>query len=223
MAETKHTDKKETKHEHAHSHEGHDHAHHDHAGHDHSHEHGHDHEHGHAHEHPHEHTHAHTAAKTDKKEEAKAGEPKKETKPAKQVISKKDEATANGFSLPMSKRHGMYICTFIKHKSVDQALKELNEVIAYKRPVPMKGEIPHRSHPGVMSGRYPIKAAKQFVTMLKALRGNIIVNGMDLDKTRISWANANWASRPQRKGGMRFKRTHVVLKAREVEKKEKKK
>ena len=81
--------------------------------------------------------------------------------------------------------------------------------------IPFKGEIPHRSYPGMMSGRYPVNASKQFIYLLKALRGNVITNGLELEKTKIAEATANWASRPQKRGGARFKRTHVLLKARE--------
>ena len=81
----------------------------------------------------------------------------------------------------------------------------------------MKGEIPHRSAPGIMSGRYPINAATQFVYLLKALKGNSIVNGLDISKVRISYASATWASRPGRRGGTRFKRAFVLLKAKEFD------
>ena len=72
------------------------------------------------------------------------------------------------------------------------------------------------------SGRYPIKSSKLFINILKGLRGNVLMNGLDLDKTHISWASASWASRPQKRGGARFKRTYVVLKAREFSEMEKK-
>lgn len=152
------------------------------------------------------------------KKEEKAEE-KKEEKPAQkkapQKISKKEEAIARGVNLHTSKKHCMYICKFIKNKEIDKSIEELNEVIKMKKPIPFKGEIPHRSYPGMMSGRYPVKAAKEFIYLLKGLKGNVLVNGMDLDKTRIYFASATWDSRPAKKGGMRFKRAFVVLKAKE--------
>ena len=143
-------------------------------------------------------------------------EEKKEVKPAKKEIKvKKEEAIARGLNLHASKKHCMYICSYIKDKSIDKALLDLQEVIKMKKPIPFKGEIPHRSYPGMMSGRYPVNASKQFIYLLKALRGNVITNGLELEKTKIAEATANWASRPQKRGGARFKRTHVLLKARE--------
>ena len=156
-----------------------------------------------------------------KKEEIKVEEPKenleqkveKKEAPKKQ---KKEESVARGLNLHASKKHSMYICNFIKGKSVDLAIKELNDVINLKRAIPFKGEIPHRK--GMMSGRYPVKTSEQFIPLLKALKGNILANGMDLDKTTIAIASANWSSRPQRRGGGRFKRTNVILIAKEIAK-----
>jgi large subunit ribosomal protein L22 len=157
-------------------------------------------------------------SKPESKEEAKP-----ETKPKKETPKvKKEEAIAYGLNLHASKKHCMYICTFIKNKPIDFAIKELQAVIALKRPIPFKGEIPHRSYPGMMSGRYPIKASSQFIYLLKALKGNVIANGMDLDKSWIVFASANWASRPQKRTGGRFKRTNVLLKAKEITAEEKK-
>ena len=160
-----------------------------------------------------EHIHTHTgqSAHTEKKEEKKT-----ETKKAVEKKPKKHEAIANGVSLPISKKHGMYICTFIKGKKIDSAIADLQDVLKYKRAVPFKGEIPHRKGKGMMSGRYPISASKEFITLLKGLKGNVIVNGMDLDKTVIAEASSSWASRPARKNSRKAKRSHIILKAREI-------
>jgi ribosomal protein L22 len=142
-----------------------------------------------------------------------ATETKRESKPAKPV--KKEEAVARGDSIRASKRHCMYICNFIKGKTVDQSIMELEQVVKMKRAIPYKGEVPHRKG-AMMSGRYPVNASKIFITMLKGLKGNILVNGMDLEKTRIVSGVSNWASRPAKRSGGKSKRTHVTLIAKEV-------
>lgn len=152
--------------------------------------------------------------KVEEKPEAKPEEKKEEKKEAPK-ISKKDEAVTKGDNLHTSLKHCMYICDFIKNKPIDTAIEQLQEVLKFKRVIPYRGEIPHRKG-NIMSGRYPIKASKLFIPMLKTLRGNVITNQMDLDKTRIYFASASWAARPARKGGRRFKRTNVVLKAKEI-------
>lgn len=153
-------------------------------------------------------------SKETKKDSEKPKETKKEPKKDIKLIVKKYEAVARGRNLPVSKKQSVYICSFVKHKPIDKALSDLELVIKKKKAVPFKGEIPHRkgmSRPG----RYPVKAAGLFIDILKGLKGNIIVNGLELEKTRICMASATWAARPMRSGGRQAKRTNVLLKAKE--------
>lgn len=143
--------------------------------------------------------------------EDKKTDKKKDSKPK----VKKYEAVAYGRSLPISKKHSMFIGSFIKNKSIDTAISQLGEVLKYRRAVPYKGEIPHRKG-NMMSGRYPINASKEFITLLKSLRGNSLVNGMDLDKTLITIVSPTWAARPMKSGGRKAKRVNIILKAREI-------
>ena len=145
----------------------------------------------------------------DKKQEAKK-EKKKETP----KITKKEEAVANGENVPISKKHAIYICRFIKNKKIDDAIQELNKVINLKKPIPFKGEIPHRKGP-YAGARYPVKACKYFINMLKALKGNSIVNGLEIENTKIYLASATWARRPMRSRGRSAKRTNIILKTKE--------
>jgi large subunit ribosomal protein L22 len=155
--------------------------------------------------------------KAEKEMKAEAGaDVKKEANKETQNLSKKTEAAAKGLNLHASLKHCMYISRFIKGKAIDSAIKELEEVLKFKKAVPFKGEIPHRSTPGIMSGRYPISAIKQFIPILKGLRGNVLVGQMDLDKTRIYYASPSWASRPSKRGGGQFKRVNIIIKAKEV-------
>lgn len=139
-------------------------------------------------------------------------EPDKKTNEEK--TKKKYLARAQGHALPISKKHGMYLCTYIKNKSLDNVIHELEDVTLLKRAIPFKGEIPHRK--GMMSGRYPVKAAKYMINLIKALKGNALTNGLDIKRTRISHASSHWASRPLRSEGRRAKRTNIMLIAREI-------
>lgn len=149
--------------------------------------------------------------------EAKSEEKKTKKKESKTVVKipKKDEALAKGRNLHASMKQCMYICRFIKNNSIDDAIKDLEEVIRMKKIVPFRGEIPHRKGK-IMSGRYPVNASKLFIPVLKSLKGNVLANQMDLDKSRIYFASASWASRPPKHSGGRFKRTNIILKAREA-------
>jgi len=125
------------------------------------------------------------------------------------------EVFARGIGLHVSNKQSQYICKFIKGKSLDKALADLQKVINYKLAVPFKGEIPHRK--GMMSGRYPINASKEFIYLIKGLKGSAISKGLELEKTKIYFGNTTLSSRPSRSGGRRAKRTNVILKAKEFE------
>lgn len=117
--------------------------------------------------------------------------------------------------MPISKRHAVFICRFIKNKSINRAIEDLELVIKFKKAVPFKGEIPHRKGK-IMSGRYPVKASRAFIKILKGLRGNAIIKNLDLEKTRIIRASSTWSSRPLRRQRRRAKRTNLILTASEV-------
>jgi large subunit ribosomal protein L22 len=143
-------------------------------------------------------------------------EPEKIEKPK---HPKKKEAIARGQDVRASKKQCTYICTFIKGKSIDNAISDIESVINMKRPIPFKGEIPHKKGKGMMSGRYPVKASQIFIKLLKGLRGSVIQNGLDLDKTRLKICSATNASRPLRRGNVEAKRSDIILIAREFEEK----
>ncbi len=154
-----------------------------------------------------------------KSEEVKRKEVKEREREKK--IERKEEAKARGKDLSISTKHSVAICRFIKNKRIEKAIVDLEQVIKRKKAVPMKGEIPHRKGKGMERGRYPVKACKAFIKVLKDLAANSIVGG--LEEPYIYIAKADKASRPYRRfGSRRFKRTHVLLVARDRKFKEKK-
>ena len=150
---------------------------------------------------------------TEKKEE-NIKEEKKEEKPVKEK-PKKTEAVVNAYNLPISTKHSVAICSFIKNKKIENAIAELGQVLILKKAVPMKGEIPHRKGKKIMSGRFPKKATQNFIRLLKNLSANATYNG--LENPVIVEVIANIGSRPYGRFGLvRKKRTHVRLKAMEL-------
>jgi len=150
----------------------------------------------------------------EKKEEQKTEQKteEKKTEKKKGEIKKKDYAIVNGNNLPISTKESMDVCSMIRGRSIETAIKMLEEVIAFKRVVKMnKREVPHQKGKGVMAGRYPINASNEFIRLLKQLNANAIVNGLEIEKCKI-FCKANFASRPYKRGGAKFKRTHVLLK-----------
>ena len=179
----------------------------------------------HPHQHQHSETHHHGTENKTEENENQGSEPyekkettakQKESKPEKisQVKErpKRTNAVVNGVNSPISTKHSAAICRFIKRKSIREAIKDLEQVARIKKPVPMKGEIPHRKGK-IMSGRFPEKAAKEFIVLLKSLSTNSIYNG--LENPIIVEAVANIGARPFGRHGVRRKRTHVRIVAEE--------
>ena len=154
------------------------------------------------------------------KEEQKTPE-KKEVK--KEVLKiKRSEVSAKGINLPISTKDAKFVCKFIVKKRIGDAIKDLEQVEVKRKAVPMKGEIPHRKGKGIASGRFPKKAAKNFIVLLKSLAAN--ANESSLDEPIIVEAMANMAARPYgRFGRTQKKRTHVKVIAKDKTKLKKKK
>jgi ribosomal protein L22 len=146
------------------------------------------------------------------KEEVKPTEAKKAEN---KVISKrinKDYALVNGKNISMSPKESGHICDMIRYKNVDRAIKMIEEVLVFKRPVKMTSrEYPHQHGKGIAGASYPLNAAKEFLKSLKQLKANAIYNELDLENYIII-CKADKASRPYRRGGSRFKRTNLMLK-----------
>ncbi len=153
------------------------------------------------------------------------GENKKvtEDKPKIAVAVKKKIAVVNGMGLRISTKQSVDICNMIRGKKVDNAIELLEEVVNYKRVVKMNTrEVGHKKGKGVMAGRYPVTAAKEFIRLLKQLRANALVNEIEYENLVI-FCKANKASRPYRRSGTQAKRTHVTLMLEEKKNKKTKK
>ena len=88
----------------------------------------------------------------------------------------------------ISHKHAREIAVHIKGMPIEKARDFLQDVVKLERAVPFgryKEQVGHKSDPGVMSGRYPQKAAKEFIKVLDNLESNAEYKGMDLDRLRI--------------------------------------
>ena len=143
-----------------------------------------------------------------KKTEAKKTGPKK---------VRKSVTSVNAENLRISQKAAASISKFIMKKKIRKAIEELEEVIKMKRAIPMKGEYAHRRGK-IMSGKYPVKAAKAFISLLKSLEGN--ANQHDIEDPIITIASANKGTTTYASGGRTKKRTHVKIVASEIKTKE---
>ena len=88
----------------------------------------------------------------------------------------------------ISHKHAREVAVAIKGLSIEKARDYLQAVVNKERAIAYRrynNEVGHRSDPGMMSGRYPQKAAKEFIKVLDNLESNAEYKGMDLDRLKI--------------------------------------
>ncbi len=88
----------------------------------------------------------------------------------------------------ISHKHAREVAVAIKGLSIEKARDFLQAVINKDRAVAFrrfKNQVGHKSDPGMMSGRYPQKTAKEFIKVLDNLESNAEYKGMDLDRLKI--------------------------------------
>ncbi|MBR9691213.1 50S ribosomal protein L22, partial [Candidatus Woesearchaeota archaeon] len=132
------------------------------------------------------------------------------------ITNQEHMAKATGRSLPISPKQSVEICNFIRNKNLQRAKKILDDVILEKIPVPYKRynrSIGHKT--GKLSvGRYPIKACKQILSILKSAESNAQTKGLNTSNLVITSLIANKGSKQYRYGrqrGRRMKRTHIEV------------
>jgi len=142
---------------------------------------------------------------------------------------KENSATVNGKDMPISTKHAIEICNFIRGKNLLKCKEYLERVLEKKKAIPFKRynrDMGHR--PGsVGPGRYPNKASRLILDLLESLEVNAQNKGLDTAtlylKTVVPNKGSNvWHYGRQRR--RRMKLTHIFMLAEEkVEKKEEKK
>ena len=88
----------------------------------------------------------------------------------------------------ISHKHAREVAVAIKGLSIERARDYLQAVIGKERAVAFrrfKNQVGHKADPGMMSGRYPQKTAKEFIKVLDNLESNAEYKGMDLDRLKI--------------------------------------
>ena len=88
----------------------------------------------------------------------------------------------------ISHKHAREITVAIKGLTIEKARDYLQSVVEHKRAIPFgryKNQVGHRSDPGVMSGRYPEKAATEVLKLLDNLESNAEYKGIDIDRLKI--------------------------------------
>lgn len=123
---------------------------------------------------------------------------------------------ASGFNLPISTKHAITICSFIKGKDITKIKNILNKVLEEKEVIKLKRFYHKRGHKKghLGPGFYPKKASLHFLNLLQTLEANAKNKGLNSELLQIEKAIANKASLSwhySRHRGRRMKRTHVEI------------
>ena len=134
------------------------------------------------------------------------------------MTQEKELVKVSGFDLPISPKHAIEICSFIKGKDISKIKTILNLVLEEKEIIQLKRFKHKRGHKSGKKGPgfYPKKASKFFLQLLNTLEGNAKNQGFDAEKLVIEKAITNRASIARHQGrnkhrGTQMKRAHVTL------------
>ncbi len=121
---------------------------------------------------------------------------------------------AYGKDLPISRKHGYELANFLRYKPVNRVIRELEEIMKLKLAVPFKrynGDVGHRTKIG--PGRYPVKAAKYFLKVVKNAINNAKQKGLNVDELYVVHLSTHKASTPLSSGRRHrsTKRLHVQV------------
>ena len=108
----------------------------------------------------------------------------------------------SGREVNISPKAATEICRKIRGMRLDQAKELLEAVQKKKRAIAFrryKKEIPHHTlDEPWYSGRYPVKAAKEFLFLLEELESNAEYKGLDVDRLRIVHAASQRGMKSQK-------------------------
>lgn len=130
------------------------------------------------------------------------------------------QAKASSRNLPVSTKHCLELCRMLRYRKTRAAKKMLEEVLRFERPVPFlkfRRDVAHK--PGISSGRYPQKAARELMNLVKSVEANALTKNLNPDSLKITKLLANRAPQPRTGGRFRHgtKRTHLEIEVREIE------
>jgi len=141
------------------------------------------------------------------------------------TIGEEHLAKSKAQNLSISTKHCIEICNHLRYKNTTLAKKILEETIGLKRAIPFKRfkrAVGHK--PGMAAGRFPQKAAKEVLDLIKSVETNAQFKGLNTSNLKIVKLLANKAAIPLTGGRQRTatKRTHLEIEVKESREKKKK-
>jgi large subunit ribosomal protein L22 len=100
-------------------------------------------------------------------------------------------AKAMGYELHISRKHAREICKAINSMRTAKAKEFLERVVVLKQAVPYKRYKRNVGHKrGMAAGRYPQKAAREFLKLLRNAESNARYKGLEPENMRIAHISA---------------------------------
>lgn len=123
---------------------------------------------------------------------------------------KGNHAKAVSIFLPVSSKHCIEICNFIRGKPVERAKRMLEEVMKLKTAVPFKRfteSVGHRRG-SICSGRFPVKAAKEILKTIKSAEANAQFKGLSTSELVLKHISSQRAAITPHYGRTRGQKHH---------------
>ncbi|HEV2316454.1 MAG TPA: 50S ribosomal protein L22 [Thermoplasmata archaeon] len=100
--------------------------------------------------------------------------------------SRTSVARARGSELPMSPKKTYEVLNAIRGLALEDARQYLEDVVALKRPIPMRRYNQETAHKrGIGPGRFPKKVAKNVLQILQNAESNAEYEGLDTDQLYV--------------------------------------
>ncbi len=141
------------------------------------------------------------------------------------MMNKEHIATAKGMNLGISRKFAVEIGRFIKGKKLSRAKILLEGVIVQDVAVPFTKynfDLGHKRG-SVGPGRFPVKASKEILYLIKSAEMNAINKNFDIENiyvNNILVGKGSTTNRGGRARGRQAKRTHIEIILEEKEKKQ---
>ena len=97
-----------------------------------------------------------------------------------------NEASARGWHLPVSPKHSREIAAAIRGKKLSDAIKFVEKVAAMEVPVEMRRHNRKVGHKNGRPARFPVKAARAILKILKNVEANAEYKGLEKENLLIS-------------------------------------
>ncbi len=124
-------------------------------------------------------------------------------------------ARAMLLAAPVSFKHSVEICRYIKNSSIKDAKQKLQNVIDHKKAVPFRKfdfDLSHKK--GTGPGRFPEKASKAFIGLIDSVESNAQFKGLNTSNLIIAHISAHKAGKAWhygRQSRRAMKRTNIEL------------